>query len=684
MSIDMSQFHQIFLEESFEGLDIMENGLLGLDIGAADVEAVNTIFRAAHSIKGGSGTFGFKHVSDFTHVVETILDEMRDGRREVSQISVDLLLQSVDCLRDMLVAVRDKSGYDEARATVIGAELERLRGGQAGEGSVQQQQVSISEDGNWRIIFKPHAHLFRTGNDTVRLLRELATLGDLHTKADCGAFPAFEEYQPEDAYINYELTLKGPLSAAEIEEVFAWVEGDCELSIEALGQTADLPDQVTAAASPNPPANIAAQEESDRRAGADRRTGDERRTRGAGESSIRVKIEKVDELINMVGELVITQSMLSQIGEDFDFSRLGRLRDGLAQLERNTRELQESVLKIRMLPIGFSFNRFPRMVRDLSNKMGKQVELRLSGEQTELDKTVMEKIGDPLVHLVRNSLDHGLELPDVRRAAGKPETGVLHLNAYHQNGKIVIEISDDGAGLNKQKILAKAREQGLIGEQEQVADDCIADLIFQPGFSTAEQISDVSGRGVGMDVVRRNIKDLGGTVEVRTVEGQGSKFTIRLPLTLAILDGQLIRVGGQTYIVPLIAIVESLQVDPKQVSSVAGQAELFRLRDEYLPIVRLYELFGIEADSANLTDGLLVVVEAEGRKAGLFVDDLLGQQQAVIKSLETNFQQVPGISGATILGDGTVAMILDIGGLIELSRSKPRLGNARRPEGKAA
>ncbi|MEQ8495795.1 MAG: chemotaxis protein CheA, partial [Gammaproteobacteria bacterium] len=372
--------------------------------------------------------------------------------------------------------------------------------------------------------------------------------------------------------------------------------------------------------------------------------------------------------------LVITQSMLGQLDDpehvDFD-----KLREGLAQLERNTRELQESVMRIRMLPISFSFNRFPRLVRDLSSKLGKEVELKIVGEQTELDKTVLEKIADPLVHLVRNALDHGIEQPDRRAAAGKPRHGTLTLAARHEGGNIVIEISDDGAGLDCDRLLAKARERGLVGADEQLPEERIHELIFHPGFSTAKEISDVSGRGVGMDVVKRNIKELGGVIDIQSKFGAGSTIRIRLPLTLAILDGQLVRVGDQTYIVPLVSIIESLQVDPSRIKSVVGAAELYRLRGEYIPIVRLYKLFGIEPESSSLEDGLLVVIEGEGQRAGIFIDELLGQQQVVIKSLETNYRKVDGISGATILGDGTVAMIMDAGGLIALNRQAHKPAN---------
>jgi two-component system chemotaxis sensor kinase CheA len=387
--------------------------------------------------------------------------------------------------------------------------------------------------------------------------------------------------------------------------------------------------------------------------------------KASGDSgSIRVATEKVDNIINLVGELLITQSMLSSFADGIDPNDLDRLRQGLSQLARNTRELQESVMQIRMLPISFAFNRFPRIVHDLSRKLAKKVELKLSGEGTELDKTVLEKITDPLVHLVRNALDHGLEIPERRIAAGKHETGTLELAAFHEGGNIIIEVRDDGAGLNKAKILQKARERALVAPDQELTDEQIDNLIFMPGFSTAEQISDVSGRGVGMDVVRRNINDLGGYVQISSKEGLGSTIRIRLPLTLAILDGQLVRVGKEIYVISLLAIVETIQVARERVNTLVGRTEVFRLRDEYLPVVKLCDQFGVEPDSRSAEDGLLVVLEADGKRVGVLVDDLLAQQQVVIKSLESNFKSVAGIAGATILGDGTVALIIDAPGLI--------------------
>jgi len=701
MSVDISQFLDTFYDESFEGLDTMETELLDLNPGAADNESINTIFRAAHSIKGGSGTFGLTAVADFTHVLETLLDEMRDGRREVTQPAVNLMLTTVDVLREMLNALRSGSEIDSDRVADVHGQLEAmLQGGEEGSPAeaapVEEalDQPTVAANAGWQITFKPFAHLFKTGNDPVRFIRELADLGTLTSEVCLDALPEFDLLDPEECYLYWHLTVAGDASEEQIKDVFAWIEDDCEVVLEPLAAPqveavevetpvaqseapvaeaidtllSEAVPTVEVSAEPSVPAAPAPVDETAKPAAAKPAAA---KKAGAGETgSIRVGIDKVDTLINMVGELVITQSMLNQLGDEFTMDRVEKLREGLTELERHTRELQENVMRIRMLPISFSFNRFPRLVHDLSSKLNKKVELKLSGENTELDKTVMEKIGDPLVHLVRNSLDHGIESPEVRKAAGKPETGILHLNAYHQGGNIVIEIHDDGAGLNQERILAKAREKGLVQEGEELPPEKIYDLIFQPGFSTAAEVSDVSGRGVGMDVVRRNIKDLGGVVEVTSEPGVGSTFTIRLPLTLAILDGQLVTLGDETYVVPLVSIIESLQIKREFVNSIAGGAELYKLRDEYVPIIRLHELFNVEPRNSELENGLLVVVEGDGQQAGIFVDDLLGQQQVVIKSLESNFKKVEGLSGATILGDGTVALILDIPGLVALSRER--------------
>ncbi len=689
----MAQFHQVFFEESFEGLDLMEKGLLGLDPGTLDDEEINAIFRAAHSIKGGSGTFGFTAIADFTHVMETLLDEMRDGRRPVTTEAVEVLLRSVDVLREMMEAARDGGETDAERIAAQQAELQRiLENAPAPVESVESTPPPAAaaepdpgaepEVVGWHIVFRPHPHLPRTANDPLRLLEELAGLGELEVECDLDALPPPGEFQPEEAYLSWDLHLHAPVERFQIEEIFDWVEEDCDLAVMPVHAAASAPAEPPAAAgpppSPGPTTGSAQTAVTKSPAKGKTRAKGKAKSKDGGSSSIRVDIAKIDTLINMVGELVITQSMLGLLGEEFedvlDPARLERLHEGLTQLERNTRELQENVMQIRMLPISFTFSRFPRLVHDLSTKLGKKVELRLLGESTEVDKTVIEKIGDPLVHLVRNSLDHGLEPPAERLAAGKPETGVLELDAYHKGGNIVIEIRDDGRGLDRERILAKALERGLVSEEQNLSDQQIYELIFQPGFSTAEQVSDVSGRGVGMDVVRKNITELGGHIEIESNPGRGSAIIIRLPLTLAILDGQTVAVGDETYIVPLVSIIESIQIRPNMINLLAGHGETFKLRDEYLPIIRLHEVFGIENPRAReLEQGLLVVLEGEGRRCGLFVDDLLGQQQVVIKSLEANYQRVEGISGATILGDGSVALILDIPGLMRLAarRTEP-------------
>ena len=531
----------------------------------------------------------------------------------------------------------------------------------------------------WRIHFVPGPQLLRNGNDPLRLLRELATLGDCEVRVDAKWVPLLAELDPEECRLSWRIELTGVIPEAAIRSVFDWVEGECDLKLEAYGPVADsgatLPAPVSAATDIPvvAPVHVAPQPEHEPKADirpAESASAQQHAATGVDSGSIRVSIDKIDELLNSVGELVITQSVLSQLAAPLEGAEAAELRSALGQLERHMRNLQESVMRVRMLPISSVFNRFPRLVRDLGQRLGKKIELRLNGEQTELDKTVLEKIGDPLVHLVRNSIDHGIESPEVRLAAGKSAHGVIELNAYHKGGNVVVEVTDDGGGLKRDRILAKARERGLVGLDEELSEDRIFNLIFAPGFSTADVVSDVSGRGVGMDVVKRNINELGGHVQIHSAPGKGSTVRIRLPLTLAILDGQLARVGEEIYVVPIVSIVETIQVRKEQVNSIASRAEVFRLRDDYLPIVRLYELFGIRPDYTELLDGLLMIVEADGKRVGLFVDELMSQQQVVIKSLESNFRPVGGLAGATMLGDGRVALILDIPGVITRFQSQ--------------
>lgn len=677
MALDLAQFHDAFFDESFEALDTMEASLLKLNVGAPEPELINTIFRVAHSIKGGSATFGFSEVASFTHTCETLLDELRGNRMNVTRAITDLLLRSVDVMREMLRAVQHKTAVDAQRVADLQFDLElAIIQKDSAPAPVAAAAVAAAEPPKaraahcWRIQFRPYPQLLVHGNDPLRMLRELADLGDLTVTVDASNLPALPAMDPESCFFSWELRLETDATREVIEQVFDWAEGDCELKIQEEGTAAAVsaPATQVKAAPESKPAEVSRAQLT---AVPTPDAPVEGPKQGLGDgSSIRVSTEKIDELMNTVGELVITQSMLSQLGAKLEGMVAEQLRAGMAQLERNVRELQESVMRVRMLPISFVFSRFPRMVRDLSQRLGKNVDLKMSGDQTELDKTVLEKIGDPLVHLVRNSVDHGIEMPNVRTAAGKSAVGTVFLEAYHKGGNITVEVGDDGGGLNKDRIIEKARSRGLIGANESLSDDAIYELIFMAGFSTAEQTTDISGRGVGMDVVRRNIKELGGTIEVRSELGRGSRFIITLPLTLAIVDGQSVSVGTESYIVPLITIIESLQLKPGMVNRVAGQGEVFWFRDRYLPIVRVHEVFGLKPRTTQLHEGLIMVVEGEGRRVGLFVDDLLGQQQVVIKSLETNFRRVDGVSGATILGDGAVALILDVAGLIRVASQR--------------
>jgi len=661
MTIDLARFHAAFFEESFEGLDAMESSLLALDPGTADKETINAIFRAAHSIKGGSATFGFTAVAAFTHILETLLDQMRSGTREVTQDLVNRLLKSVDAVRDLLEAARD---VREPNLELINAHRRALEDTLAGASSPAADLPAViaaplPPSRGFRIQFTPAPSLFRSGNDPRHILRELASLGHLEVEAHCQESASFRDVVPEDCHLRWDLTLHGAVDEATVREVFAWVEDECTLLIESLAEPKPTKPVLTLIEGGKAAMPVAV----DKLASAPARQPERKPAGNDASSSIRVSTEKIDQLINLVGELVITQAMLAQQAGGLDPLICEKLLAGLSQLDRNTRQLQESVMSIRMLPMEFVFSRFPRMVHDLAGKLGKQVRLVTVGESTELDKGLIEKIADPLTHLVRNSLDHGIETTEARLAAGKDPVGTVRLSAAHQGGSIVIEISDDGRGLNRERILAKARESGL-SVSDAMSDSEVWQLIFANGFSTAEVVTDVSGRGVGMDVVKKNILSLGGQVELSSVAGRGATVTIRLPLTLAILDGMSIRVGEEIFIVPLNCVVESLQPSSDQVKAVAGTGRVVKVRNEYLPLLPLYQSFGISAEHPDPHRGVLVLVESEGKKIAVQVDELVAQQQVVIKSLEANYRRVRGISGATILGDGRVALILDVGGLV--------------------
>ncbi|ABV34799.1 CheA signal transduction histidine kinase [Shewanella sediminis HAW-EB3] len=678
MEIDLSQFSQVFFEESLEGLESMESELLKLDVNEPEDESINTIFRAAHSIKGGSATFGFSQVANYTHLLETLLDEIRDGRRQMTSEHQDMLLLSVDLLRNMIDALMRKTDFDDPLLSQLEkrftSELEGAAEDIQDEDATQADAEQAPDEQLWHIDFQAGIDILRCGNDPLLMFTELRQLGELTVKLAEINHPDFGDIDPEACYLSWHLELITDQKIERLKEVFEWVEDECTIhyssSVIDTGETRELQGtSESPQASPVPESTQASTSTSDSLPAEVVKPKIVSQAKSPEGGSIRVSIEKIDLLINMVGELVITQAMLGQIGQqdEIDEESLLSMKQGLEQLASHTRDLQESVMQIRMLPISFAFNRFPRLVRDIGQQLGKKVDLILNGEDTELDKTVMEKIVDPMVHLVRNSLDHGLETPEIRVSKGKPETGSITLNAFHQGGNIIIEIIDDGAGLDTDRILQKARDKGLVAEDEELSTEAIHQLIFKAGFSTADAVSDLSGRGVGMDVVRRNINELNGTIELKSTQDKGSRFTIRLPLTLAILDGQLVRIGHHTYVVPLVSIHESLQVEPQRINRISENHELVRLRDEYLPVIKVFQEFDHEADAIEIKDGLVMVVDSNNEKVGLLVDELLSQQQVVIKSLEDNYSKVPGVSGATILGDGTVALIIDISGLVSLA-----------------
>ena len=646
MEVDLSQFHAIFFEECYEGIESMEKGLLELDPDNVDADHINIIFRAAHSIKGGAGTFGFNDIGNFTHVMETILDEMREGRRIPEKETINLLLEGVDCLRHAVNACKSGSHVDmEVMNDVQSRMQSAITDGKHAYRQIQEEK--LAKGSGWRVAFHPYKNLFFTGNDPVRLIKELREIGELNIKVNIGNLPDFDEIEPENSYLGWEILLEGSTTFEEINEIFSWVEGDCDLEIHLQNDRRQQRERrKTEVNFGRRKSDIAGDIESSKEA-----------------TSIRVAIDKLDAVVDLVGELIINQSMLNREFNSVDMMLPEKLRNTLEIQNRLTRSLQEHAMNIRMLPIDFAFQRLSRLVHDLCESLGKKATLHITGKDTELDKTVLEKVSDPLVHLVRNSLDHGMEQPDERLKAGKPETGTIDVAAYHKGGNIIITISDDGAGLDIEKIRKKAIEKGIISPSEELSEQQIMNLIFLPGFSTATEVNDVSGRGVGMDVVNSNIKLLGGAIDVSSIPGKGCTFTIRLPLTMAILDGQLIRVGTQVYIISLLPIVESVQVNPEQLKLISGRSDVYRYRDEYIPVLNLKK-FMAGINEKNICEDLLVVVETGNSRVGLLVDEVIGQQQVVIKSLEQNYHNMTGIAGASILGDGSVALILDVPGLV--------------------
>ncbi len=618
MSIDVEQFHGVFFDESEEHLQAMEDLLMTIDVDAPDIEELNSIFRAAHSIKGGSGIFGFDRLTGLTHIMETLLDKARNQTIELDTAIVDLFLETVDILKATLTAYREQQPLPEAEIaagiTQLKATLSALDDAPKAD-SVQNQDAIEEDDGFGFFDDLPEP------DSTSEAVQVSADTDDLFGDLAFGA----EAQSAEPA---------APQATTEEEDGFGFFE---ELPEPPKTPVASVTPIQTAAKKPAAKNNSSAAKES---------------------GSIRVDTAKIDGMVNLVGELVITQSMLSMIGRDIDGQSGEMLQAAIDELQRNTREIQESVMSMRMLPVNMTFNRFPRVVRDLSQKLGKQVKLVIEGGATEIDKSLIEKLVDPLTHLVRNSIDHGIESPQTRAEAGKPESGTVILSAQQKGSSIIISISDDGAGLNRERIMDKAVQNGLPVSLD-MPDSEVWQLIFQPGFSTAAEVTDVSGRGVGMDVVRRNIESIGGRIEIESNLGKGSSFSIHLPLTLAIVDGMCVTVGEQIFVMPLLNIIESFQPKPEQIQTI-GNDNVLWIRDEYWPLVPLHQMMQVDDAIAEPTESIIVLLESGKNRFGVQVDALMGQQQVVIKSLEKHYKKVAGVAGATIMGDGKVALIIDV------------------------
>jgi two-component system chemotaxis sensor kinase CheA len=734
---DLSRFKQTYFDESAELLAVAEAGLLRLAPGEIDMDEVNAIFRAVHSIKGGGGAFGFNDLVAFAHELETVMDSVRNAEIPVSTELVDTLIRANDVLARLLAHAADETEVPAGTTDDTVAALRRFLG-KAGEPAIEAPAAAIQaaagfypddEDDEagifgdalaaiqaarddqpapdagpvpegkvrWTIVFRPKAELLLSGNEPTYMLRALRRLGEAEVVCHLDRLPSLRDLDAELLHLSWTVTLLADpqVDRAQIDDVFEFVADDCDIRISAEAPppaliapalvpsvepvtpapAANLPEPVAPAGAPATPAATTS--------GAAKPGDGAKRTNGGSDHAgptthtIRVDLDKIDRLVNMVGEMVITQAMIAEHLRDLPPGQFQELREGLEGLAQHTRELRESVMSIRAQPVSSVFSRMPRLVRECAAVTGKEVMLVTTGETTEVDKTVVENLVDPLTHMIRNSIDHGLEGPEERERVGKPRAGTVHLSAAHRSGRIVIEVTDDGRGINRAKVLSKAIEKGLVQPGASLSDEEIDHLIFLPGFSTADQVSNLSGRGVGMDVVRRNISSLGGRIGVYSTPGEGSRFVLSLPLTLAVLDGMVISVGEERFVLPLTNIVESLRPKPADLHGLVNKCDVMMARGEYVRLVHLHRLFGIPKAIDDATKGLVVLVETEdGSRLGLVVDEVLGQQQVVIKSLESNFRRLDGVAAATILGDGRVALILDVAGLREMSRHGSGTGNA--------
>ena len=721
-----------FFQECDELLADLEAKLMLLEQGQTDLETINAVFRAVHSVKGGAGAFGLEALVRFAHVFETLMDELRAGRKPCDAVTIKTLLRASDVLADHIQAAQGLvPPVDEARSAALVAELEVLiHGGEAPPAAMDEDDdfgftplafdMALDEPAasldaapaGWRIVFKPMGRMYANANEAGLLLRELGRLGPTQVRLDDSAVPTLDALSVEEGCLTWTIDLSADVDEAAVREVFDFVESDCDLTITPLGEASDVCADAALVFEDEPAAILPAGDDLDIAALLARATGavadiapeaapdmaafaapapepaavpaamptTTPAASAAAPVTIRVDLDRVDRLINVVGELVIQQAMLSQRVLESGLARSSGIALGMEDLELLTREIQDSVMAIRAQPVKSVFQRMPRLVREVADMVSKQVRLVTAGEDTEVDKTVVERLAEPITHMLRNAIDHGLETPDERVAAGKSAEGTVRLAALHRSGRIVIEISDDGRGINRERVKKIAIDKGLIAADAPLTDEQIDNLIFAPGFSTAAVVSDISGRGVGMDVVKRSIQALGGRISISSVPGKGSTFTLSLPLTLAVMDGMVVTAAEQTLIAPLPAIVESLTPQAVDLHHVGGVDPVIRFRDRFLPLIDVAFVMGFSGTPIDPTGGVAVVVETEGgQQAALLFEAIQGQRQVVIKSLETNYQQVDGVAAATILGDGRVALILDIDVLVADMRR-----NAARPDLKLA
>jgi two-component system, chemotaxis family, sensor kinase CheA len=721
---DLAELKQLFFQECEELLGEIERHLMALDDGSGDGQTVNATFRALHSIKGGAGAFGLQRLVDYAHVFEALLDKMRSNEIPVTPDRVKVLLRAADVLTDLIRSMQSGTELPQDREAEMKSALETLaQGGEvvldeavpatpvsvaksvieatkvapaAAAPPAAPEPVAVAVSHRYRIVFAPRTDMFKRANEPLLLIRELGGLGMTTIEIDQSAVPTLDEIDPEAAYLRWTIELETPAAIEVVRDVFDFASDDCDLEIVDLSPppaepaapeepVPQIPAETVEQSMETPaalPVEVAATPATEEAAPtADVATPTAAKSLQApvkGDaaaatpqvSSIRVDLDKLEKVVNLVGEIVISQAMLTEHMGSLSTEKFGGLIKGIEELSQHTRSLQDSVMAMRAQPVKSVFQRMPRLVREVAAATGKKVRLVLHGEETEIDKTVIEQLYDPLVHMMRNSVDHGVETPEERVAAGKSAEGTVRLSAGHAGGRIVIEISDDGKGINRERVFQKAVAKGLIPADLSLTESQIDDLIFLPGLSTADQVSNISGRGVGMDVVCSNIRRMGGRVSIKSTPGHGSVFTLALPLTLAVLDGMNVRVGGEIYVIPLANIIESLRPTAKDVRSLPGGGEVLLIRGEYVPLLNIGRLFGVANAASDATKSLVVLVEAgPGDKVGLVLDEIVGQQQVVIKSLESNYQALAGLSGATILGNGRVALIIDVPGVHGIVRA---------------